>query len=161
MYEELREAICLRDRGCLEQANERLIELAELHKEDALIHYHCAWSFDALGRETEAISHYVKAIESDLQGDELKGAYIGLGSTYRSVGMYDLAIQTFEKGLEVFPANPALTIFYSMALYNIGRHEKAMELLLNGIVDHTKNEEIKSFERAIRFYSTQLNTIWT
>jgi hypothetical protein len=47
-----------------------------------------------------------------------------------------------------------------MAYHNVGEHAKAMELLLNSLVDTSKDEGVLRYQRAIRFYSDKLNQIW-
>ncbi|WP_246321240.1 tetratricopeptide repeat protein [Paenibacillus germinis] len=37
----------------------------------------------------EAVPFYKKSLELGLSGEERQGAYLGLGSTYRTLGMYD------------------------------------------------------------------------
>lgn len=160
MYVELEEAVRLREKGMHRQANELLMKLAEIHKKDGETHYHCAWSFDVLGKEKEAVPYYEKAIHLGLKPADLKGAYVGLGSTYRTLGRYKKAIETFEKGLCSFPDDPALNVFYSMALYNTGRHQESMYILLQQIISLSNHDEIKRYERAINLYSSQLDRIW-
>ncbi len=47
-----------------------------------------------------------------------------------------------------------------MTLYNLHEHAKAMELLLNNIADCTTDSNIKSYDKAIRFYADKLDTVW-
>jgi hypothetical protein len=47
-----------------------------------------------------------------------------------------------------------------MTYYNIGQHSKAMELLLNSLVDTSSDEGILRYQRAIRYYSDKLNQTW-
>lgn len=59
----LETAIQLRKNGELQKSNKILLEIIKEHKDDAIINYQCAWSFDVLGKEKEAIPYYEKAIE--------------------------------------------------------------------------------------------------
>ncbi|GGA47485.1 hypothetical protein GCM10007416_20770 [Kroppenstedtia guangzhouensis] len=45
-----------------------------------------------------------------------------------------------------------------MALYNRVRHREAMEILLR--LDTTRDDSIRSYEKAIRFYLDKLNQTW-
>ena len=156
--------------------NEILIRVAELRKEgmneEALIlaksyleenpedpqgNYQCAWCCDVLEREKEAINYYVKAIENGLEGEELEGAYLGLGSTYRCLGEYIKAEKIFLEALEVFPENLEFEVFYAMTLYNLKRHSEAMEKLLKIIANTSADKNIESYNKAILFYSDKLD----
>lgn len=57
------------------------MKLVELYPEDPVVQYQCAWSFDILGKEAKAVPHYKKAIKEGLNGKDLEGAFLGLGST--------------------------------------------------------------------------------
>jgi hypothetical protein len=39
-------------------------------------------------------------------------------------------------------------------------HDKAMELLLNCLVETTSDKDILNYERAIRFYADKLDQVW-
>ncbi len=80
-------AIQLRKEGKLKESNKVLLELVARYPNDPIVNYHCAWSFDALGLE-KAIQYYEKAISIGLPNEDLRGAYLGLGSTYRTLGKY-------------------------------------------------------------------------
>src|SRR5690606_13382644 len=130
----LSEAIELREEGKLIESNEILIAMAKDDPKSAEINYQCAWSFDVLGKEAEAVPYYEKAIQLGLNDEEALGAIIGLGSTYRTLGKYKKSKAVFESGLARFPDNNALKTFYAMTLYNVEEHVKAMEILLTCLV---------------------------
>ncbi|WP_280512914.1 tetratricopeptide repeat protein [Carnobacterium inhibens] len=50
------------------------------------MNYQCAWSYDLLGEEKKAVPFYEQSIKLGLVGEDLEGAYVGLGSTYRTLG---------------------------------------------------------------------------
>ena len=156
----LDQAIALKKQNKLNESNALMLELVELHPNDPLINYQCAWSFDVLGEEEKAVPYYEKAIELGLAGDELEGALLGLGSTYRTLGKYENSKRVFEKGLELFPNNHALHVFYAMTLYNLKKHNHSMELLLKALVDTTADEDILKYEKAISFYANKLDKVW-
>ncbi|MFE8699985.1 tetratricopeptide repeat protein [Cytobacillus sp. FJAT-54145] len=158
--EELEKAIELRNSGNLKESNQLLLNLVKKYPDDAVINYQCAWSYDALGEESNAVPYYVKAINLGLSGKDLEGAYLGLGSTYRTLGEYQKSKETFSKGIQVFPDNKALQVFFSMTLYNLKEHNQAMELLLNCLIETTSDENILNYERAISFYSDKLDKVW-
>ena len=156
----LDKALELKSAGKLEEAKETLISLTKEHPDNSLINYHCACCHDSLGLEADAVPYYEKAISLGLPEFELQGAFLGLGSTYRTLGKYAQAKKVFENGQYKFPDNRALQIFYSMTLYNLRNYSKAMELLLKNIAETSNDENIKSYKMAIEFYSDKLDTIW-
>lgn len=160
MREEVGKAVRLRKEGRLKESNERLVELAKKHPDDPEIQYQAAWSFDVLGEEVSAVPYYETAIGAGLPGKDREGAFLGLGSTYRTLGEYRKSHQVFCRGREEFPESRALQVFHAMVLYNLGRHAEAMELLLNNLADTTSDPGIGDYGKAIRFYADKLDRIW-
>lgn len=156
----LNRSIELRKLGDYKESNELLRKLVEEFPDNASINYQCAWSFDLLGEEAEAVPFYEKAIKLGLPSIELEGAIVGLGSTYRTLGDYEKSKSTFLKGIKRFPNNKAIRIFYSMTLYNLNEYSEAMELLLKCLIETTDDENIKSYKKAIEFYSDKLDEVW-
>ena len=136
MPSKLIKALNFRSDGNLTDSNLILLELANQFPTDAYINYQCAWSFDVMGEESKAVPYYEKAIELGLSGKDLEGAIIGLGSTYRTLGQYENSHGIFVKGLELFPDNQAIKVFFSMTLYNLQKHSSAIEILLNSLVEN-------------------------
>jgi tetratricopeptide (TPR) repeat protein len=160
MKKELDTAIDLRKSGNPKESNKLLLKLVKEFSNDASINYQCAWSFDVLGEESKAVPFYENAIKLGLSGKDLEGALLGLGSTYRTLGEYEKSKNTFLKGIELFPNNRAIQVFYSMTLYNLNEHHTAMELLLKCLLDTTTDKDILSYKKAIDFYSNKLDDIW-
>ncbi|MFP7298672.1 tetratricopeptide repeat protein [Neobacillus niacini] len=160
MEQEVIKAIELRHEGKQKESNELLLKVVKEFPKDAYANYHCAWSFDLLGKEAEAIPYYEKAIDLGLAGKDLEGAILGLGSSCRALGQYEKAKAVFLKGITLFPNNRALKVFYSMALYNTGEHQGAMEILLTCLIETTSDENILHYKRAISFYSDKLDQTW-
>lgn len=160
MQKRLEQAIKLRKKSRHAEAHSILTRLAEESPEEPVILYHCAGSFDVQGQEAQAVPFYEGAIRFGLSGKELEGAFLGLGSTYRTLGEYGKSQETFLKGIKLFPANKALQTFYAMTLYNLKEHQRAMELLLNCLAETSGNEDISAYSRAIGFYSDKLDEVW-
>lgn len=160
MQKDVIKAIELRHEGKTVESNEILLKVVEAFPSDPYVNYQCAWSFDLLGKETEAIPFYEKAIDLGLSGKDLEGAILGLGSSYRTIGEYEKAKGVFQTGLNLFPNNRALKVFYSMVLYNLNEHQNAMEILLTSLVETTADEDILHYKRAIQFYSDKLDQTW-
>lgn len=160
MQNGLEKAIILRKEGKYQESNTYLQKLVTSYPKDANINYQCAWSLDLLGEELKAVPYYETAIELGLSGKDLEGAYLGLGSTYRTLGEYEKSQKVFRAGIELFPTNKALHVFYSMTLYNLEEHSRAMELLLNSLIDTTTDENILDYKKAIHFYANKLDEVW-
>lgn len=160
MRDRLQEAIELRSTGHAEEARTILLDLVALSPDDAEINYQTAGVHDTLGREREAVPFYVQAIEQGLSGPDLEGAFLGLGSSYRTLGAYQSAEETFRRGMATFPHNRALQVFLAMTLYNLRRYQEAMELLLTTLAETTSDETILQYQRAILFYAPQLDQVW-
>ena len=156
----MQQAIQLRSEGKLQESNRLLLRLVSQHPNDIYLNYQCAWSFDVLGKESQAVPFYEKAIEGNLNDDDLANAYLGLGSTYRALGEYENSKHTFEKGLKKFPDNLAIQVFYAMTLFNLNEHERSMELLLKNLATTSSDSDIQKYKRAIVFYSDKLNEVW-
>ncbi|CAK7086224.1 tetratricopeptide repeat protein [uncultured Tissierella sp.] len=156
----LETAIRLREERKLKESNEILINLVKEYPNDAMVNYQCAWSFDVLGLEINAVPYYEKAILIGLDDEDLQSAFLGLGSTYRTLGQYEKSKEVFEKALFKFPENRAIKVFYAMTLYNLKEHSKAMEILLCNLTQTSLDGNIKKYKKAIEFYSDKLDRIW-
>ncbi|TVX81869.1 tetratricopeptide repeat protein [Peribacillus simplex] len=154
-------ALSLRGKKEFEKSNRLLMDLAKQNPMDAVIQYQCAWSLDILGHEVKAVPYYEAALKLGLPEEDAKGAHLGLGSTYRTIGEYEKSRQTLESGLAKFPEDKALLVFRAMAFYNLGIHDLAMESLLKIIAETSKDREIQSYAKAIEFYSDKLDKVFT
>lgn len=153
-------AIRLRKEEKLKESNNVLVNLANNHSDNSIVNYQCACSFDVMGLERDAVPYYEKAILLGLPDDDLKGAFLGLGSTYRTLGEYGKSRKVFKEGLAKFPDDNAIRTFYAMTLYNLKEYPKAMEILLNNLVQTSSDEDIRKYKKAIEFYSDKLDEIW-
>jgi len=150
----------LRQAGQHEQAQQQLVELAVQFPNDAVVQYEAACVHDYLGLEREAVPFYVAAIQHGLSGEDLRNAYLGLGSTYRALGQYNESKQTLREGLSHFPEATEMKVFLAMTLYNLGEHHTALTSLLHVIADTTSDPEVKSYQRAIQLYAEDLDRRW-
>lgn len=143
-----------------EEAKSKLIELAAQFPNDPVVQYETACVHDFLGLEAKAIPFYLAAIHDGLSGDSLRNAYLGLGSTYRALGMYKESKQIFVEGLQRFPDAAEIRVFLAMTQYNLSENHEAVASLLKIITSTTSDLEIKSYTRAIEEYAEDLNRIW-
>src|SRR5215207_2607084 len=160
LQQKLTSAVQLRESGKHEEAREFLRELYSEFPNDSQVNLQYAWIHDLLGLEHDAIPFYESAIKFGLSGDDLQSALLGMGSTYRCIGEYQKAKETFLRALELFPQRNEFKVFLAMTCYNLKEHSKAMELLLTSLVETSKDEGILSYDRAIRFYSDKLDETW-
>lgn len=153
-------AVTMREAGQLEDARVLLLQLHEESPDDAEVSLQCAWVHDRLGYEREAVPFYESALRLGLDGEDLRHALLGLGSTYRTLGRYEEALTTLTRGVESFPEDQSMQVFHAMALYNTGRGKEACELLLRVIATTTADEEVRSYRHAIDTYAADLDRTW-
>lgn len=150
----------LRALGQHEQARELLVQLAHAAPDDATLQYEAACVHDYLGLEAEAVPFYVTALTLQLPAALRRGAYTGLGSTYRTLGMFAEARDTLEKGLQEFPAANEMRVFLAMANHNLGASKQAVESLLQLLTSTTGDSDIKAYARAIELYAQDIERTW-
>jgi tetratricopeptide (TPR) repeat protein len=154
-------AVALRDAGELTEAKDLLVQLQSEHPDDPEVNLQCAWAHDRLGLESEAVPYYEAAIRLGLDDTDRKDALLGLGSTYRTLGRYEEALSTLDRGVEEFPDHGGMNVFRAMALYNNHRGKEACELLLTLISATTADETIAAYRRAIDTYAADLDRTWS
>lgn len=133
--------------------------LLQSHPDDPDVNYQIAWTYDSMGKESEAVPYYERAIANGLVEDR-SGAILGLGSTYRCLGLYERSLEVLDHGIEEFPDDRAMKVFRALTLYNLGRSEESVGQLLIQLIDTTADHSIITYERALRFYSDKLNQTW-
>jgi tetratricopeptide (TPR) repeat protein len=158
--EDLTRAIRLRKEGRAEEARAIHLELAVDRPDDPQVQYQCAWVHDSFGREREAVPFHERAIAGGLSGRDLEGAFVGLGSTYRSLGEYRRAVEALREGVARFPENRAMEVFLAMALYNVGEHREATGSLLRTVAETSGDAKISAYKEAILFYAGRLDETW-
>lgn len=150
----------LREKGQTEEALNLFFKLLDREQNNAEILYQIAWCLDILEREKDAIPYYENAIEIGMDDEKLKGALLGLGSTYRTIGEYQSSLKIFNQAVLQYPTNNEFKVFRAMTNYNLGNHEDAMRELLKVIADTSSDENVKAYKKAILFYSDKLNQVW-
>lgn len=148
------------DAGSDEEARQELIALARSSPDDALLQLETAFIHDRLGYEKDAVGYYERAMQLGLPDAKLRKAYLTLGSTYRALGKYQQARETWLAGLEKFPLADEIRVFLAMGEYNLGENRQAVSRLLKLIAALTTDEHISQYQRAINFYADHLDEIW-
>jgi tetratricopeptide (TPR) repeat protein len=156
----LREAIRLRQRGEYAKAWRVLRQLHKAEPDDARLNYHCAWVCDLRGQERAAVSFYERAIRRGLVGEDLRGALLGLGSTYRCLGKYRNAAVVLHRGLRTFPEAREFTVFFALVQYNRGHHASAMDMLLRTLAETTRDSGLRRYQQALLYYADKLDRKW-
>lgn len=159
MKEKLEEAINLRKNNKPEEALRILGELLQARPDDPDFNYQMAWTCDFMGKEAEAAPYYERAISNGLSEDR-EGAMLGLGSTYRCLGEYENSLRVLDQAVSEFPDSRALKVFRALTLYNLGRTNESVGGLLVQLLDTTSDSSIKSYDKALRFYSDKLDETW-
>jgi predicted Zn-dependent protease len=158
--ERLASAVELRESGELEQARRLLLELRAEFPADAQVAVQTAWVHDSMGLEDDAVAHYEAAIAGGLADDELRGALLGLGSTYRTLGRDLDSERTLQRGVELFPDFLALRVFHALTAYNLGRPRDAVEELLEVLLESTSDSSILRYRRSLASYAEDLDRSW-
>lgn len=151
-----------RDLRKLDKGQDALDILLPAHQEHPLdpdLNYQIAWTYDSLGQEGKAVPFYEAALVNGLV-DDRRGAFLGLGSTYRCLGDYQKSLTVFDRAIGEFPDDRALQVFRALTLYNLGVYDKSVEVLLTQLLDTTNDADIKSYDRALRFYKDKLDDKW-
>jgi len=142
------------------EARDLLVALAAQRPDDAELQYEAACVHDFLGEEASAIAYYCAALRGSLSEAHLRGAYLGLGSTYRSLGRYAEAEAVLRQGLDRFPQATEMRVFLAMALHNLGRSKAAVECLLTVIAETSSDSTVQTYRRAIALYAQDIDRTW-
>ncbi|MCP3802892.1 tetratricopeptide repeat protein [Allokutzneria sp. A3M-2-11 16] len=147
--------------GRHEDALALAVELAERYPDDARVAYQAGWAHDKLGKENDAVPYYSRALSlPGLTPVERHGVFLGLGSTYRTLGRYEESLETLRRGVAEFPDFAPLKAFLAMTLYNCGENKEAVSMLLNLVLDTTDDASVKSYSEAIALYARDLDQVW-
>ena len=160
MDDRLARAVELREAGELEESRQLLLELRAERPEDPQVAVQTAWVHDSMGLEEEAVEHYEAALAGDLTEAEARGAYLGLGSTLRTLGRDEDSDRIFREGVARFPDFPALRAFHAMTLYNLGRSQEAVRQLLEVLLETASDSSIDRYRRALAAYAEDLDRSW-
>ena len=157
MDEAFQRAIELRNASQHTEALTILLDLHNTNPGDARLNYELARTFDSEGVKDEAIGFYEHAIACGLEGEELRGAFISLGSTYRSVGRFGDAARILQRGAAIFPDAPEFDVFLAMTRYHLGDHQEAIRLLLCHIAEYSAEPSTQTHKRAISYCAEHLD----
>jgi tetratricopeptide (TPR) repeat protein len=112
------------------------------------------------GEEASAVTYHRAALLGPLSEEHLRGAYLGLGSTYRALGRYTEAEATLRQGVERFPEANEMKVFLALALHNLGQSKAAVECLLAVLAQTSSDNEIQAYRPAIALYAQDIDRTW-
>lgn len=158
--DQITEAVRLRNAGQLEESHALLARLLGEYPDDPVINYQAAWTNDRMGLEHEAILFYERAIAAGLHGDDLRGALLGLGSTYRVIGRDADAVRTLALAVAQFPNDGALRTFYALALHSAGEHTRATQEFIWVILASSADPQIERYRNALAEYMEHPDELW-
>lgn len=150
MEDEIRQALAAKDYSLAQTLADTWLNRAP---QVAVAHYLAGWARDAQGLEADALVHYEKAFELGLSGDDLRGALLGAGSTYRNLGQLDRSEEFLRRGIRDYGGASEFSAFLALTLYSRGRSKEAISILLKVLADTTTDAHIKRYERALRYYA--------
>jgi len=150
----------IRSEGKHEDARTMLADLAQQLPGDALVQYEAACVHDFLGLEAAAIPFYSAALEAGLPPSTRRCALVGLGSTYRTLGMFNQAERTLLAAKAEFADANEVEIFFAMTRHNLGKSKEAVEALLRLLVETSRDESIQAYSRAIALYAENIDRTW-
>ncbi len=154
--EELEAIVGARAHGQLQEILPRLRALDARHPHVAEIHHQLAWTLAVLEKPAEALPHYERAIALGLPPNELSGAFVGLGSTLRELGLFGRSAEVLRSGASQFPDNPEFAVFLALTLFAQGRQADALRLVLDTLCDTTEDPGLTAYQRAIRHAAANL-----
>ena len=105
--------------------------------------------------------HYEAGLSGDLTTIERRSSFVGLGSSYRALGEYQKAHEVLRDALVEFPEATEIEVFMSIAEYNLGHFQQAIQRLLCLLVQNTANEHVLRYKKAIEFYAKDLSATWS
>jgi tetratricopeptide (TPR) repeat protein len=136
-------------------AYDLLAPLVVKESSNAFVHLEMGLTYDAMGKEVEAIPYYERALSIGLPFEERCVAMLCLGSSYRNVGDVEKARQILAKAIDEFPDHIGLRCFYSLAQFSAGEAGKAVGTLMDAIL-HISPETVKPFYKGLLHYRQEL-----
>ncbi|GAB4268513.1 MAG: hypothetical protein Kow0080_11480 [Candidatus Promineifilaceae bacterium] len=143
----------------LEVSQELLLELLDAFPDDPLVLYEVGGSYDVLGEEKQAIPYYQKALDAGLAGVDRQECLVCLGTDLRLTGRFARAVEVLETAVSEYPHNNSGKVFLALAYYSYGREDEAVSLLLDLLLQTTKDENILAYADTLDYYKDNLDEV--
>ena len=150
----------LRRNDELEESQELLLGLLDEYGDDPTVLYEVGGAYDVLDEPKEAIPYYQQAIDAGLEESDLQECLVCLGTCQRMIGKFEDAVSTLEEAVEQFPDNNSGKVFLSLAYYSDGQEDEGMKLLLDVLLNTTKDEDVLAYADALDYYKDNLDEVW-
>lgn len=144
----------LKSKGRFAEAERQLKAWLEEDSDNPRLLFEVAVVLDNQGKEDQAIPYYERALSMELDVAHRPEAYIGLGSSLRTIGRIFESHQILSRALAEYPHHMALRVFYAMTLERMGNYGDAISQLMEVIAEAGKDESLDVFRPAIRYYRT-------
>jgi tetratricopeptide (TPR) repeat protein len=109
-----------------------------------------ALALDAASNERAAIPLYRRAISQGLNPKDLHTALIGLGSSLRTVGEVPASIRTLQKARNLFPNDPAITLFLALSHRDAGQTDLALRQLADMLLKESRNNSLTPYREVLK-----------
>lgn len=110
----IEQAKSLRSQGSLETTLDFLNQILKTHPNDPLVYYHIAWTHDALGKESDAVPAYEKAVSVFPNNGALKTF---LAMTLFNLRNHDKAMELLIQELVRSSSDPQVQVYRRALLY--------------------------------------------
>lgn len=158
--ETIKQAKALRQEDKLDESEELLLALLEEYPDDPLVLFEVGGAYDVMGLEIEAIPYYERAIDEGLEGSDLLECLICLGICQRAIGDFQEAIDALEEAVNQFPDENSSKTFLALVYYSNEQYSESVRLLMDLLLNTTKDEQILSYADTLDFYKDNLDEVW-
>ncbi|GAA2594709.1 hypothetical protein GCM10010399_26630 [Dactylosporangium fulvum] len=136
--------------------------LHEQNPDAPIAMFHRARALDFSGRADLALPFYEAAFDAGLDGEELRRAFAGRGSTLRNLGRMEESVEILAEGHWRFPDDVVIRCYLALAMHSAGRSAPALALMLDLAVERIDDPDLTAGTRALRNYAAALrNGYWT
>jgi tetratricopeptide (TPR) repeat protein len=137
-----------------------LLQVLQHDPKNPRLYYFMGRTHHALGKFSDAIAAYDRALQLNLRKDEAKEAYLGMGMLLRATGKYKEANEIFKEALQRFNTYRPLRVFFALTLFNLGDYGPAFEILLRQLAETTSDESLEKHRKTMAFYADNLPSIF-
>ena len=103
-------------------------------------YFNLANTYSDMGKFLDAIGYYEKALKLGHDKSLFPDIYNNMGIVFSKMGNPNLAIETFERSIELFPSYTPYYVNLGVEYMKIGKKDKAIDVFEKGI-NKTRNEK--------------------